>query len=74
MIITRNRAFRGRQTDEDICMTQISLTFPDGSARKYNAGITPAVIANSISKSLSKKAVSATVNGQHWDLAWRNEK
>ncbi len=51
-------------------MTQISLTFPDGSARKYNAGITPAVIANSISKSLSKKAVSATVNGQHWDLAW----
>ena len=46
MIITRNRAFRGRQTDEDICMTQISLTFPDGSARKYNAGITPAVIAN----------------------------
>ncbi|WP_415403652.1 threonine--tRNA ligase [Tateyamaria sp. SN3-11] len=51
-------------------MAQISLTFPDGNARDYEAGITPAAVAMSISKSLSKKAISATVNGQHWDLAW----
>lgn len=51
-------------------MAQISLTFPDGNARDYDAGVTPAEIAASISKSLSKKAISATVNGEHWDLAW----
>jgi len=51
-------------------MAPISLTFPDGNARDYEAGITPAAVADSISKSLSKKAISATVNGQHWDLAW----
>ena len=49
---------------------QISLTFPDGNARAYNAGVTPAAVAESISKSLSKKAISATVDGQHWDLQW----
>ena len=51
-------------------MAQISLTFPDGNARRFEAGITAAEVAESISKSLSKKAISATVNGQHWDLAW----
>ena len=51
-------------------MVQISLTFPDGNARQFEAGITAAEVAESISKSLSKKAISATVNGQHWDLAW----
>ncbi|WP_438957113.1 threonine--tRNA ligase [Cognatiyoonia sp.] len=51
-------------------MTQISLTFPDGNARQYDAGITPADVAADISSSLRKKAISATVNGQHWDLQW----
>ena len=51
-------------------MAQISLTFPDGNARDYDAGVTPAEVAASISKSLSKKAISATVNGAHWDLQW----
>ncbi len=51
-------------------MAQISLTFPDGNAREYDAGITPAAVAEGISKSLGKKAISATVNGEHWDLAW----
>ncbi|WP_299742897.1 threonine--tRNA ligase [uncultured Tateyamaria sp.] len=49
---------------------KISLTFPDGNARAYDAGVTPAAVAESISKSLSKKAISATVDGQHWDLQW----
>ncbi|WP_319826301.1 threonine--tRNA ligase [Thalassovita sp.] len=51
-------------------MAQVTLTFPDGNARDYEAGITPAAVAEGISKSLSKKAISATVNGQHWDLQW----
>ena len=51
-------------------MSQISLTFPDGNARDFDAGVTPAEVAESISKSLSKKAISATVNGTHWDLQW----
>ncbi len=51
-------------------MAQISLTFPDGNARDYEAGVTPAEVAAGISKSLSKKAISATVDGVHFDLQW----
>ncbi|MCC5963143.1 MAG: threonine--tRNA ligase [Rhodobacteraceae bacterium] len=51
-------------------MAQISLTFPDGNARSYDAGITPAQVAESIAPSLAKKAISASVNGAHWDLQW----
>ncbi len=51
-------------------MVQISLTFPDGNARQYDAGITPAAVAADISSSLAKKAISATVDGAHWDMQW----
>jgi threonyl-tRNA synthetase len=51
-------------------MAQISLTFPDGNARHYDAGVTAAAVAADISSSLAKKAISATVNGAHWDLQW----
>ena len=51
-------------------MAQVSLTFPDGNARSYEAGVTAAEVAADISKSLGKKAISATVNGAHWDLQW----
>lgn len=51
-------------------MTQISLTFPDGNSRSYPAGTTPAEVAASIAPSLAKNAISASVNGAHWDLAW----
>ncbi|WP_204113947.1 threonine--tRNA ligase [Shimia biformata] len=51
-------------------MAQISLTFPDGNARSYDKGVTPAEVASSISTSLGKKAISATVDGKHWDLQW----
>ncbi len=51
-------------------MSQISLTLPDGNSRSYEAGMTPADVAADISSSLRKKAISATVNGQHWDLQW----
>ncbi|MGJ8585011.1 MAG: threonine--tRNA ligase [Marinosulfonomonas sp.] len=51
-------------------MAQISLTFPDGNSRDYDAGVTPAEVAASIATSLAKKAISATVDGAHWDLQW----
>ena len=51
-------------------MAQISLTFPDGNARSFDAGVTPAQVASDISTSLGKKAISATVDDQHWDLQW----
>ena len=51
-------------------MVQIALTLPDGNARHYDAGITAGEVASDISKSLGKKAISATVNGAHFDLAW----
>ena len=49
---------------------QISLTFPDGNARDYPAGTTAAEVAASIAPSLAKNAISATLDGQHIDLAW----
>ncbi|MEJ2021057.1 MAG: threonine--tRNA ligase [Maritimibacter sp.] len=51
-------------------MSQISLTFPDGNSKNFDAGVTAAEVAASISSSLGKKAISATVNGAHYDLQW----
>lgn len=51
-------------------MSQISLTFPDGNVRHYDAGVTPAEVAASIAPSLAKAAISAQVDGAHWDLQW----
>ncbi|MBP1804753.1 threonine--tRNA ligase [Rubellimicrobium aerolatum] len=55
-------------------MTSISLTFPDGQSRSYDAGVTAAQVAQSIAPSLAKAAVSATLDGRHWDLAWPIER
>ncbi|MCC0070023.1 MAG: threonine--tRNA ligase [Rhodobacteraceae bacterium] len=51
-------------------MSQISLTFPDGNKRDYARGVTPAEVAQSIATSLGKAAISASVDGRHWDLQW----
>jgi len=51
-------------------VSQISLKFPDGSIREFAAGVTPADVARAIAPSLAKAAISAQVNGQHWDLQW----
>jgi threonyl-tRNA synthetase len=51
-------------------MAQITLTFPDGNQRVYDAGVTAAQVAESIAPSLAKKAISASVNGAHFDLQW----
>jgi threonyl-tRNA synthetase len=51
-------------------MSHVSLTFPDGAKREFPAGVTAAAVAAAISPSLAKKAISASLDGQHWDLAW----
>ncbi|WP_226583010.1 threonine--tRNA ligase [Acuticoccus sediminis] len=47
----------------------ITITFPDGAKREFEAGVTGADIAASISKSLAKKAVAMVVDGSLSDLA-----
>ncbi len=47
----------------------ISLTFPDGAKRDYAEGTSGADIAAAISKSLAKKAVAVTLDGELTDLA-----
>ncbi|HEY0213188.1 MAG TPA: threonine--tRNA ligase [Paenirhodobacter sp.] len=51
-------------------MSQITLTFPDGNKRDYPADVTAGEVAESISKSLAKAAISAQIDGQHYDLQW----
>lgn len=46
----------------------IQLTFPDNSVREYPAGTTGRDVAESISKSLSKKSVAIALDGQLRDL------
>ncbi len=46
-----------------------TLSFPDGSKREYDAPITGLELANSISKSLAKKAVAIKRDGRLDDLA-----
>jgi len=48
---------------------ETSLTFPDGSVRSFPAGATGKDVAESISKSLAKKAVAIALNGNLMDLA-----
>ncbi len=50
-------------------MSQISITFPDGNARTFAKGVTGKAVAESISKSLAKKAVAMVLNGTLSDLA-----
>ena len=46
----------------------INITFPDGSVRNYEKGITPYGIAQSISPRLANDVIVATVNGVIYDL------
>ena len=47
----------------------INITFPDGSVKQYESGITPYQIAESISPRLAKEVLAATVNGAEWDIS-----
>ena len=47
----------------------ISLTFPDGSKREFEPGVTGRDVADSIAKSLAKKAVAVALDDKLRDLA-----
>ena len=46
----------------------INITFPDGSVRQYEKGVTAFDIAGSISSRLQQDVVATGVNDQIWDL------
>ena len=46
----------------------IKITFPDGSVREYNEGVTGLQIAESISSRLAQDVLACGVNGETWDL------
>lgn len=45
----------------------VTITFPDGASRDYEAGVTSMAVAKSISSGLAKKVLAAKVNGELWD-------
>src|SRR5690606_32815008 len=47
----------------------ITLTFPDGSKREFNQGVTGAEVARSISEGLARNALAIEVDGEVWDLS-----
>lgn len=42
----------------------ITITFPDGNKRDYEAGVTAIAVAKSISSGLAKKVLAAKINGE----------
>ena len=47
----------------------VTLTFPDGAQREYEAGATPLTVAKSISSGLAKKVLAAKINGELRDAS-----
>lgn len=46
----------------------INITFPDGTVREYEKGVTGLDIARGISQRLAREALAASVDGETWDL------
>jgi threonyl-tRNA synthetase len=49
-------------------MSKIKITFPDGTVKEFEQGVTPLEIAKSISGRLGKEALVAEINGVRKDL------
>ncbi|MDF0480455.1 threonine--tRNA ligase [Vagococcus sp. PNs007] len=49
-------------------MSEIKVTFPDGAVKEFEAGVSTKDVAESISKSLAKKALAGKFNGELVDL------
>ena len=47
----------------------INITFPDGSVREYESGVTPLQIAESISPRFAADVLASKINGQDWDIS-----
>lgn len=46
----------------------INITFPDGSVKQFESGVTPYQIAESISPRLAQDVLVASINGAEWDV------
>ncbi len=46
----------------------IKINLPNGETKEYQKPVTPIYVANTISSSLAKEALVASVNGNLWDL------
>lgn len=53
----------------DTHLAQVTITLPDGATRTYATGTTVTEVAESISKSLAKRAIAARIDGQVRDLS-----
>lgn len=49
--------------------SKTNITFPDGSVREFDSGVTGNEIAKSISPGLARDALAIEVNGEVWDLS-----
>lgn len=47
----------------------INITFPDGSIREFESGVTPFQIAESISPRFAADVLASKINGQDWDIS-----
>lgn len=47
----------------------INITFPDGSVKQFEAGVTPLQVAESISSRFAADVLASKVNDQEWDIA-----
>ena len=54
---------------QTVSSKMIKITLPDGAIREYDAGVTGADIAASISKSLAKAVIAVRINGEVCDLS-----
>ena len=59
----------GNWLKNSIIQIMIKITFPDGSVKEFEAGVTPLAIAEGLSPRLAREVLVAEVNGQPWDLA-----
>ncbi len=50
-------------------MPMLKLTFPDGTVREYERGVSGLDVAKAISNSLAREALAVEVNGEVWDLS-----
>jgi len=50
-------------------MNKVKLTFPDGSTREFDEGITGNLVAQLVDGSSAKDALAISVDGETWDLS-----
>ncbi|MDE6377587.1 MAG: TGS domain-containing protein, partial [Duncaniella sp.] len=49
-------------------MSSINISFPDGSVKQFESGVTPLEVAQSLSSQLARDVLAASVNDKEWDL------